>query len=376
MLKNALFMLLLLSVLSPALEAQTPATFTDEPTHTRYTVETYIRANFPVALVFAPDGRLFYTEKTTGDVRVVSADGVLQPEPVIHVDVDGLVERGLLGIQLDPDYSENGVIWISYTALATARDWPANTLARFVEQDGVGSDLEIMMQIPVTNGELTHNGGNIQFDEAGLLYWSVGDYNTPSNAQDLTVPQGKIHRYEVTESGLSPADGNVLDDGLFAYGLRNPYDITIDPISGQLWATENGPECDDEVNLILNGFNYGWGAGYRCVGDDLIADMFDYMPPHLTFTPAFGISGLTFYTSDVLTEWENDLFFCNWVWGTLYRAEIDESRSRILNLHEIELGEDFNCKLGVTTGIDGALYFGTVGAGTGAIYRLSAIETD
>lgn len=370
-----LLVFVLLSMISPRIaQAQNPTSFTDEPTGVQYTVERFIPANFPVAMAFAPDGRLFYTEKTTGDVRVISADGELQAEPVIHVDVDGLVERGLLGIALDPDYDQNGVIWISYTALATARDWPANTLARFVEQDGIGSELEIMMQIPIDNGELTHNGGNVRFDADGLLYWSVGDYNTPTNAQDLTVPQGKIHRFEVTDEGLLPAEANVLEAGLFAYGFRNPYDMAIDPISGQVWTTENGPECDDEVNLVLNGFNYGWDVNYRCLGYDLAPNMPDYMPPHISFTPAFGISGLTFYTADVIAEWENDLFFCNWGFGTLYRAEIDETRSRVLNLYEINLGDEIDCKLGLATGIDGALYFGTVGVGTGAIYRLGLAD--
>lgn len=370
-----LLVFVLLSMISPRIaQAQNPTSFTDEPTGVQYTVERFIPANFPVAMAFAPDGRLFYTEKTTGDVRVISADGELQAEPVIHVDVDGLVERGLLGIALDPDYDQNGVIWISYTALATARDWPANTLARFVEQGGIGSELEIMMQIPIDNGELTHNGGNVRFDAEGLLYWSVGDYNTPTNAQDLTVPQGKIHRFEVTDEGLIPAEANVLEAGLFAYGFRNPYDMAIDPISGQVWTTENGPECDDEVNLVLNGFNYGWDVNYRCLGYDLAPNMPDYMPPHISFTPAFGISGLTFYTADVIAEWENDLFFCNWGFGTLYRAEIDETRSRVLNLYEINLGDEIDCKLGLATGIDGALYFGTVGVGTGAIYRLGLAD--
>ncbi len=370
-----LLVFMLLSMISPRIaQAQNPTSFTDEPTGVQYTVERFIPANFPVAMAFAPDGRLFYTEKTTGDVRVISADGELQAEPVIHVDVDGLVERGLLGIALDPDYDQNGVIWISYTALATARDWPANTLARFVEQGGIGSELEIMMQIPIDNGELTHNGGNVRFDAEGLLYWSVGDYNTPTNAQDLTVPQGKIHRFEVTDEGLLPAEANVLEAGLFAYGFRNPYDMAIDPISGQVWTTENGPECDDEVNLVLNGFNYGWDVNYRCLGYDLAPNMPDYMPPHISFTPAFGISGLTFYTADVIAEWENDLFFCNWGFGTLYRAEIDETRSRVLNLYEINLGDEIDCKLGLATGIDGALYFGTVGVGTGAIYRLGLAD--
>src|SRR6186713_1651193 len=80
-----------------------------------YSVEKYLTANFPVAMAFTPDGRLFYTEKATGNVRLAFADGTDQLEPVIHLDTDALVERGLLGIALDPDYAENGTIWTVHT---------------------------------------------------------------------------------------------------------------------------------------------------------------------------------------------------------------------------------------------------------------------
>jgi glucose/arabinose dehydrogenase len=365
-------MFLVLGGMLPAFAQQSISqTFTDEASGVRYIVEPFMSANFPTGLAFAPDGRLFYNEKITGNVRVISADGELQREPVITVDVDGLVERGLLGIEFDPYYAENGHIWIVYTAAGTTRDWPTNTIARFREQNGVGTDLEIMFQLPIENGLLLHNGGNIRFDEQGYLFYSLGDYGDSFHGQDTSTPHGAIHRFSVTDEGLIPAPNNPFSESsIFAYGFRNPYDIALDPVSGQLWATENGPACDDELNIVLMGFNYGWSEDYECVGDSFIG-VPDYMPPLLSFTPPIGISGLTFYTSDSIPEWQNDLFFCEWVNGVLRRAEINESRSRILAVHEIELG-DFDCKVGIVTGPDGALYFGSVGGGDGVIYRLRA----
>ncbi len=351
----------------------TPLTLIDEASGVRYTVAPYVSANFPTGLAFAPDGRLFYNEKNSGAVRVVSADGELQREPVITVAVDGLVERGLLGITLDPDYEQNSHIWIVYTAAGTTRDWPANTIARFTEQDGIGTDLEVMLQLPIENGQLIHNGGNIRFDADGHLFLSVGDYGEAINGQDASTAQGAIHRFAVTPDGLIPASGNPLgDSSVFAYGFRNPYDIALDPVSGQLWATENGPACDDEVNIVLMGFNYGWSEDYECAGYDFIG-VPDYMPPVISFTPTIGIAGLAFYTHDDIPEWENDLFFCEWVNGVLRRAEVDDSRSRVVTVYEIELG-DFDCKIGITTGPDGALYFGSVGGGQGVIYRLGRAD--
>lgn len=355
--------------------APSAAVLVDEASGVRYTVERFISANFPVGMVFTADGRLFYNEKMTGNVRVVAPDGTLQREPVISVAVDGAVERGLLGIALDPAYDENGVIWIVYTAVGTATAWPTNVIARFVEEDGVGRDLEILYDLPIETGQLIHNGGNIRFDDEGRLYWSVGDYNEPAHSQDLTTPQGAIHRFDVIDGELRPAAGNPFpDSSIYAYGFRNPFDIALDPVSGQVWTTENGPACDDQLNIALAGFNYGWGPDYACSGYDMIAGLRDYMPPVLNLTQSIGISGLAFYDHDAIPEWQNDLFFCDWSWGLLRRVEIDDSRSRVLDVHEMALGGEIDCRLTLAVSPDGALYFGTVGGGDGAIYRLQVVD--
>lgn len=351
-----------------------PTTYTDPQSGVRYSVTRYAPADFPVGLAFSPDGRLFYNEKLTGRVRVILPDGTTQPEPVAEFEVDGLQERGLLGIELDPAFHENETLWVVYTAAGNARDWPANTLARLQLEDNIATQTDIFFSLPITTGFLLHNGGNVRFDADGHLYLSIGDYGEAANAQDLETPQGAIHRFSVDEDSLTltvPEDNPFPDSSVYAYGFRNPWDFAFDPLSGQIWVTENGPSCDDELNLVLEGFNYGWGEDYECVGKDFIAGVPNYMPPMLSFDPTIGISGITFYESDVIPQWQNDLFFCDWVNGDLQRVVIDETRSRVQQHYALDLG-DVTCKIGLTTGPDGALYFGTVGDGEGWIYRLEA----
>jgi glucose/arabinose dehydrogenase len=367
--KLALLAALILAALIPA-QAQT---FTSED-GVPYTVELVTRANYPVALAFAPDGRLFYTEKTTGSVRVILPDGTLQREPVITFEVDALAERGLLGITLDPAYADNGLIWVFYTARGTARDYPANTIARFREADGVGSDPEILLQVPITTGSLIHNGGNLRFDGDGLLYVSVGDYDNAANSQDLTTIPGKIHRFAVTGDGLQPAPDNPFpDSSIYAYGLRNSFDFDFDPISGHVFATENGLHCDDEINVILSGFNYGGGPGYTCGGTAQGIETPLLLSGLLTFTPTQAPTGIVIYDHPAVEAWYGSLFFCVWNDGypSLRRVVLDESRVAVTAVEPLPLGEG-RCRIDLEIGPEGALYFTTVGSDGGAIYRLTA----
>lgn len=333
----------------------------------QYTVEKYMIANYPVAMVFAPDGRLFYTEKATGNVRVIRADGTSQLEPVIHLETNSLVERGLLGIALDPNYSENGLIWVVHTANGTATDWPANQVVRFHEADGVGSDPQIMLSVPITNGELKHNGGNLHFDANGLLYVSFGDYGDSTNAQNMDVIPGKIHRFEVTEDGLKPAPGNPFpQSSIYAYGLRNTFDFTFDPYSDALFGSENGLHCDDEVNRILPGKNYGWSPENEqtCFGTEP-RDLPDYMPPLLSYNPTVAPTGITVYIGAAIPEWDGELFFCEWNTGLMQRAVLNAARDAIVSVTPLDL-QGFFCRIDVTEGPDGGLYF----VDPGGIYRL------
>jgi aldose sugar dehydrogenase len=333
-----------------------------------YTVEKFRIANFPAAMAFTDDGRLFYTEKATGNIRLVFPDRSDQIEPVIHLDTDALVERGLLGIALDPGYNENGYIWTVHTQPGNAQNYPANELVRFHEEDGVGSDPQVMLSVPIMTGELQHNSGNIHFDKDGLLYMSIGDYGDASNAQKLDVPQGKIHHFEITDDGLTPAPGNPFpDSSIFAYGLRNTFDFTIDPITGAIFGSENGFHCDDEINLILPGKNYGWSENYgtQCFGTDPL-DYPDYMPPLLSVTPTIAPTGIMIYEGDAFPEWQGQLFFCAFNTGKITRAVLDETRTKIVSSSTLDLGKDVFCRLDIAEGPDGNIYF----ADPSMIYRL------
>lgn len=359
-----------LLMLTPVISAQDTDIITDDETGVRYTVEQVTVANYPVALAFAPDGRLFYTEKVTGSVRVISADGELQAEPVITLPTSAITERGMLGIAIDPNYEDNGYIWVAHISEPTARDLPENRIVRFREQDGVGSDPQVMFAAPLTNNALIHHGGNLHFDAEGHLFYTIGDNEIPANSQDLTTPQGAIHRFTVTDDGLIPAENNPFEDSsIYAYGLRNSFDFAIDQDTGHIYATENGQHCDDEINLILPGFNYGAGENYECGGTADGVGVARYLPPLVNITPTEAPTGIVIYDYAELPEWDGSLFFCTWSNGYLRRTVLNEDRNRILEMHQIDL-DGVECKIDVAVSPEGALYFTTVGNDTGAIYRV------
>lgn len=338
-----------------------------------YTVERFLTANYPVTLAFAPDGRLFYTEKTTGNVRVVGIDGVLQREPVITLPVDALAERGMLGIAIDPAYEDNGHIWVVHTNPGTTRDYAANRVVRFTEEDGIGRDPEVMLDIPLTTNSLIHNGGNLHFDDEGRLYLSVGDYENPASAQDLDAMTGKLHRFDVTEDGLAPAEGNPYEgSSVYAYGLRNSFDFDFDSAdSGYIYATENGDHCDDEINLILRGFHYGHGDDYQCGGTAAGVSTIYYVAPLLSFTPTEAPTGLIVYDHEAVPEWAGNVFFCVWNDGypSLRMLTLDDERRAVERVTEIPLG-DGRCRIDIEIGPDGALYMSSVDRDGGAIWVL------
>jgi aldose sugar dehydrogenase len=340
-----------------------------------YRIEKLLDTNFAVSLAYAPDGRLFYTEKNTGNVRVVAPDGRLQSAPVIHLPTDGLQERGMLGIAIDPNFTSNGYIWVMHTAPGSASAWPSNRIVRFTERDGTGHDPLVMLDVPIETGELLHNGGNLHFDAAGALVVSIGDYGMAAYAQDPDAPQGKIHRFRVAGDALVPAEDNPRPaSSVLAYGLRNPYDFAFDPVDGRIYASENGPDCDDEINFIIPGLNYGWHEGYTCAGRAIIHGLAGiYAPPMLSFTPTIAPTGILVYDGAAFPAWQGDLLFCSWNYGELYRAQLSAVGNAVEALTVVDLG-GVPCRLDLVAAPDGSLVFSTLVDGVGAIYRITPAE--
>ena len=192
---------------------------------------------FPAGIAFSPDGSMYFTERG-GRVRVVR-DGVLREEPVAAIGTTTEGETGLLGIE-----ERDGILYV----FATDPDGTSNSVL------AVRADGEVDTIVGGLPASVYHNGGGVAFDDDGMLLVSNGDGHDSGAAQDPDALGGKIYRF--TPEG-SAAPGNPFGDAI-ALGLRNPFGLTVDPVTGDAFVTDNGPSSDDEINRISEGGNYGW----------------------------------------------------------------------------------------------------------------------
>jgi glucose/arabinose dehydrogenase len=204
---------------------------------------------FPSNMAWSADGRLFFDEKDTGDVRVVQ-DGRLLPDPFLHLDVQSGGEMGLLGIALHPDFPDQPWVYVYFSSAADQR----NEVARFRADGNTATDMEFMIDGLELRG--IHNGGDLAFGTDGTLFITIGEAAQPDRAQNANDLGGKVLRLDA--DGTIPADNPFGDSPVYSIGHRNSFGICVDPANGDVWETENGPTSDDEVNRIEAGANYGW----------------------------------------------------------------------------------------------------------------------
>ncbi len=241
-------------------------------------LETEVVTSAPrvTQMAFAPDGRMFFAEQVTGDIRVLGADGQAQAEPFAHLDVVSYLEQldwGLTGLALDPGFETNHYVYALYMEPMGTSQPPAGptgrpNIVRFTEKNGVATDQTVISaDFPVTPFEHPgYNGsGNIHFGPDGYLYVSIGDYDYPqetSLSQDLSSPVGKLLRID-PKDGSAPKDNPFAsrtgaDPRVFAYGFREPFDFAFHPETGAIYATDNTTVTCEELNIIEAGANYGW----------------------------------------------------------------------------------------------------------------------
>jgi glucose/arabinose dehydrogenase len=329
----------------------------------------------PVAFAAAPDGRIFFTEKETGNVRVL-VDDTLLPDPVLTLKVATSAEQGLLGIAIDPDFESNHHIWVYHSLAARDNDGEkVNRIIRFTERDNAGIDATPVFTSPNSEGDGTHNGGNLHFGPDGRLYVSIGEDNRSELAQRLDDPRGKIHRFNPTAPLTAPEDNPFYDaggpnlDSIYTFGHRNPFDFTFDPLNnGAIFISENGPGCDDEINLARPGGNYGWWPGYDCDDELETKPIANTIPPLLYWTPTTAPVGIVVYDGDDIPEWRGDVFFCTYLDAALHHLTLNAARNRFAG-HTVVDG--VFCQTDVFTGLEGGLYF-VAGGGfeQGTLYRI------
>lgn len=241
-------------------------------------------------IVFAPDGRIFFAEQFTGNIRIIQADGTLQEAPFAALDVADYInlDWGLTGLALDPGFEMNGYVYAFYSKPDIRTDPPTGPTAhpavvRFTDSNGIGTDETIVTEdfpeTPVDHPGYNANG-KMHFGPDGMLYLSVGDYDdheNPSNPpQDLSTPIGKLLRINPAD-GSAPADNPFVNDPaadprVFAYGFRDPFAFAFHPETGVIYGADNTTVSCEELNIIEPGGNYGWVWGEFSYSDCTIAD--------------------------------------------------------------------------------------------------------
>ncbi len=357
-------------------------------------IETVLsQPRFMVAMDFTPDGRLLYTERSGNVSMLIGNTPVVNP--VITFSTDNQGERGLLGIAVDPNFSSNHYVWAYYTNPSGTSGYCGgltNRVVRFtLGADNLGGNPQIAGCFPVDEFVTIHNGGNLHFGPDGKLYVTVGNNNSTNDSSDpaqvLSSPLGKIHRYNPTVPLTIPSDDPFYNTSgavksIYAYGLRNSFDFAFDSLPPhQLFATENGDACDDEINRIVSGGNYGWHVNYGIAPncDDEIGahPELNPIPPLIYWTPTLAPTGITFYTGDLFPDWQNDIFMCNYKSATaaLHHFKLDIARTHIIS-HTI-LSDTLNhqairCRTDIQTGPDGAIYYSQDGGfDIGPLMRIS-----
>lgn len=329
-----------------------------------YTVQTFATGVvFPVAMEFAPDGTLYIAEKN-GAVRAISPQGVVSAPLLTLTNLDASGERGLLGLALDPSFADTGYFWVFYTR----GDDVINRVSRFTLQGDQAVDEQVSFEFRIAFETSTIlNGGGIQFGPDGMLYISAGSTNNIYANNETHSPQGKLHRIDPTTFPAQPAPGNPDPNStIFARGLRNMFDFTFNPVNGWIYGTENGGDCDDEINLIVPNGHYGWRTDGLCEDNNLPAD-YPYNKPLLYFTPTIGPTGIAFYHGEVFPEWQGNMLFCSWHVGKLIRVELAADGYNIVKSERLETGFDKQCRIDVITGPDGLVYYSDITT----IYRLT-----
>ena len=345
-------------------------------------VETFAdNLEIPWAIDFIDKNTALITERP-GRLRVVE-NGVLQPEPVKNTPkVLHEGQGGLMDVAVDPLYDENGWIYLAYShALEDFQGDRPPAMTRIVRgkiENNTWTNEQLLFEAPPETYRTTrhHYGCRIVFDPWGHLFFAIGDRGAGYQAQDNSLPNGKVHR--IYKDGRIPANNPFVYDekamkSLFSLGNRNIQGMAIHPETGELWTTEHGPMGGDELNKIESGKNYGWetityGRNYN----GTIITENTHMPgmeqPNFYWKPSIAVCGLDFYTGDLFEKWKNRLLVGALKYEEVRLLQIEEDRV----VHEQVIFKGAGRVRDVSTGPDGAIY--VVLNNPGKVVRLTPEE--
>lgn len=326
-------------------------------------VEAYpnLRINRPIVLTGAGDGsgRLFVASQT-GEIYAFDQDDEQIEEPNLFIDLTDRViykdrenEEGFLGLTFHPRFSENGKFYVYYTTSARPH---VSVLSEFQtadgSQNGIGDPESERVLMTIQQPFWNHNGGTVLFGPDGYLYIALGDGGKADDplksAQDLSKVLGSILRIDVDTQDGDLAYGIPKDNPLvgranvwpeiYAWGIRNIWRMSFDPVTHELWAADVGQNEWEEVNLIRKGGNYGWslregahrftrnGEKGSGVSDKMIEPLIEY--PH---TDDWGksVTGGVVYRGKKTPALDGYYLYGDYVSGRLWAMKIDPESEKV-----------------------------------------------
>ena len=376
----------------------------------------------PTSMAFLGPDDILVLEKNDGTVKRIENGEILE-EPLLDLNVNGVDERGLLGIAVSRDHPRQTFVFLYYTE-AEAKDNGkvlGNRLYRYEFVNETLVNPKLLLDLPYLPGP-AHNGGVITIGPDNNVYLVIGELlstvydktdqirTEAQNYLDGEQVDGRSGILRITQDGeiVRPSilgDEHPLDM-YYAYGIRNSFGIDFDPVTGNLWDTENGPSFGDEINLVEPGFNSGWAKvqgiwtvkerireeGNRIHSKDKVASLFGphdyfvdfnghgkYSAPEMTFDPVIVPTSIVFVDSDKLgKQYENSIFIASVNEGILHFNLTEHREDLSLNGQPTDnkvvyAPEDLEDAI-FATGFDGIITDLEVGPGDGYLYVVSGIR--
>ena len=356
-----------------------------------FTVEEFISGlDWPTTMTFVGND-ILVLEKNKGNVRLVR-DGILEKEPVLTVNVMvNNYEQGLLGIT-----SHKSNVYLYFTEKGSDLQEPGNNIYKYQWDGNQLIQSTLLKELPVDEEWGQHNGGAMTVDLDGNVYAVIGDI-APLLTGGLGILQNNPNGEPGTSKKYAINDTSVIfpvepSGPYYAIGIRNSFGLTVDPVTGNIWDTENGLNEFDEINLVNPHFNSGWakisGPAIEKQIEELVKfEDYSYSDPEFSWEKPIGITAILFVQSDLFNQYDDSVLVGDFVHGNIYEFKLDKNRTGFLlkdpsladlvlnkndSMREILFGINFQGVTDIKIGPDGFIYI--ISIGDGKIYRIVPSE--
>jgi len=292
----------------------------------------------PWEITWGADEHLWFTEKKGNIMRMNPETGKVKKVINIPEVFSEGNTPGLLGLVLHPDFKNTPYVYMHYTYVDSTitqefdqRGNPNLVGAKLLryrysfQKDTLVDPEPVLSKVP---GRRAHNGSRLAISEDDKLLFTIGDITDSRNAQTEGTLPGKVLRINL--DGSVPDDNPIPGNYFYSMGHRNSQGLVA--ANGKIYASEHGPNNDDEINLIKPGGNYGWPfVEGNCDKENEIAfcDSVRVTEPLYTWTPTIAPAGLDFYDNTAVPEWKDQLMLTTLKGQALWIFELDETGEKL-----------------------------------------------